>query len=145
MSMQAFINRLFRMEEINGAELCPTYLFRWTLLSTPWFSVYLHHFVGDDWSRDLHDHPKRFWSIGLWGSYVEETLAGEREYRAPWFRTFPAEHAHRIRLRDGQRCWTLVLVGRRVRNWGFWVRDRWIPWRKYVGSQDAFAAKSCPD
>src|SRR4051794_37340967 len=115
------IDRIFRLEEINGGKRCPTYLYRWTLLTFgKSLSVYLHHFVGDDWSRDMHDHPKRFISIGLAGRYIEETPAGERVYRAPWIRTFPANHIHRLRMINGGGCWTLVIVLRPVREWGFW-------------------------
>src|SRR4029077_11965337 len=139
------IDRIFRLEEINGDDACPTYLFRWTILKLRWFSVYLHHFVGDDWSRDMRDHPKRFISIGLRGTYIEETPRGEQTYRAPWFRTFPAEHVHRLRLPAGGSCWTLVIVLKPVRPWGFWHASRWVPWRQYVGSEDAAKMKSCPD
>lgn len=139
------INKLFKLEEINGKNRCPTYLFRWTLLRLKWFSVYLHHFVGDDWSRDLHDHPKRFISIGLGGQYVEETPAGERTYRAPWVRTFPANHIHRLRMIGGRDCWTLVIVLRPVREWGFWHFGKFIPWREYVADGSiANKMKSCP-
>jgi hypothetical protein len=110
------------MEEINGAKRCPTYLYRWTLLRTSLFAIYLHHFVGDDWARDLHDHPKRFISIGLWGAYVEETPFGERFYAAPWIRTFPSIHIHRLRLIQQKPCWTVVVVGPLQREWGFWAR-----------------------
>lgn len=120
------------------------YLRRWTLLATKRFSVYLHHFLDDDWSRDMHDHPKRFVSIGLAGQYVEETPAGERTYRAPWIRTFPAEHIHRIRLIDGRPAWTLVIVLRVVRKWGFWHGGQWVPWRQYVDSETATQMKTCP-
>ena len=99
--------------------MCPTYLYRWTLFRLPFTSiaVYLHHFVGDDWSRDMHDHPKRFISIGLRGSYIEETPNGERIYTAPWMRTFPAAHVHRIRMAPGGSAWTLVLV--------LWTQRQW--------------------
>lgn len=139
------INKIFQMEEINGKNRCPTYLYRWTFLVTRWFSVYLHHFVGDDWSRDMHDHPKRFISIGLWGSYIEETPRGEKLYRAPWIRTFPAHHIHRIRLtHPAKKCWTLVIVLRVVREWGFWHLGNWIPWKRYVGDAGiADKMKSC--
>src|SRR2546423_15062897 len=118
--MAKLLDKLFgEPEEINGGERCPTYLWRWTILK--WnghFSIYLHHFVGDDWSRDLHDHPKRFISIGLWGWYIEETpYSGSAEwaalgpvrtrYRAPWIRTFPASHIHRLVV-PSKNCWTLV-------------------------------------
>lgn len=139
------LDRIFKLEEINGRNRCPTYLYRWTLLVTRWCSVYLHHFVGDDWSRDMHDHPKRFISVGLWGSYIEETPEGERRWRAPWVRSFPAEHTHRLRL-IGRDCWTLVIVLRAVRPWGFWHSGEWVPWRQYVDSDAmAGAMKSCPD
>src|SRR5256885_6406288 len=115
----SFLNRVFQREEMDGDGRCPTYLVRWTLLKF-WGgrSLYLHHFVGDDWALDLHDHPKRFVSIGLWGGYIEETpspklirAVSEDVYRAPWIRTFPATHVHRLRmLAPGAECWTLVAV-----------------------------------
>lgn len=153
--MKRLLDKLFGLaEEINGRERCPTYLYRWTLLSRKGkFGVYLHHFVGDDWSRDLHDHPKRFISIGLWGWYLEETPCGEikngtpnigeswdswtriKKYRAPWIRTFPATHVHRLSV-PSKNCWTLVIVLRPVREWGFWHLGRFIPWRSYVDGAD---------
>lgn len=174
MGIRAWLNRVFKMEEINGGERCPTYLYRWTLLKGgKAFSVYLHHFVGDDWSRDLHDHPKRFISIGLWGRYREESAplghtfrqsivqpwgdtCGEclrphrahlayRIYRAPWIRSFPATHIHRLSLIGRQPCWTLVVVLRASRPWGFWHNGWFIPWRKYIDSDAATQAKACSE
>jgi hypothetical protein len=144
--MRRWLDRLTRLEEINGGHVCPTYLYRRTLFRCRWFGVYLHHFVEDDWSRDLHDHPKRFVSVGLAGGYVEQTPDGrERTYRAPWVRSFPATHAHRLRMvRPGAECWTLVVVLRASRPWGFFRAGRWVPWRQYVGSADAAAYRSCP-
>jgi len=108
----------------------------------------LHKFVGDDWSLDPHDHPKRFWSIGLRGWYDEHTYNGYHQIRqrfhAPWLRTFPAEHIHRLTGPTPERpCWTLVIVGRTVRRWGFWNRGTWLPWRTYVDSDNAKEMKSC--
>lgn len=145
--MRRLLNRMFGIaEEINGGHRCPTYLYRWTLLS--WkghFSAYLHNFVGDDWSRDLHDHPKRFISVGLRGSYIEQTPGGYRRYSAPWIRSFPPTHIHRITV-PSKSCWTLVVVLKPVREWGFWHGGRFIPWRRYVDGEDAGIAdkmKSC--
>lgn len=140
-ALNNWINRFFKLEEINGDDLCPTYLFRWTLFATRWFKIYLHHFVGDDWSRDLHDHPKRFITIGLKGSYIEETPGNtgawyhhnERIWKAPWIRSFPATHAHRLRQPPGTDCWTIAIVFRPVRKWGFWHQGMWVYWRDYVG------------
>ena len=140
------LNKLFgKPEEINGANRCATYLFRWFLLDTRWFKVYLHHFVGDDWSLDLHDHPKRFISIGVWGWYFEDTPDGTRKYRAPWIRSFPATHIHRLRV-PSKNTWTIVIVLRAVREWGFWHEGRFIPWKQYVKGSDAALAdkmKAC--
>lgn len=151
--LHAFLSSFVTPEEINGGDLCPTYMYRWPLLTVFGWKVYVHRFVADDWSRDLHDHPKRFISIGLWGSYVEETPARfcptqehheERMFRAPWVRTFPATHIHRVRLAvPGRECWTLVIVGRPVRPWGFWHLGDFIPWRTYVGSDTARRMKAC--
>lgn len=151
--LRDWLDRRFRMEEINGGGTCPTYLFRWTVFRAKSFQLYLHHFVGDDWSYDLHDHPKRFISFGLRGGYVEETpcascnakgLKHETQFRAPWLRSFPANYAHRLRLEGGRDCWTLVLVLKNVRMWGFWRAGRFIPWREYVNSPDAREHRSCP-
>ena len=134
------------IEEINGAGRCPTYLYRWELASLLGgrVRVYLHKFVGDDWSVDLHDHPKRFWSIGLAGRYLEHRADGSVvEYRAPWVRSFPAEHRHRLTgPTPAAPCWTLVIVGAPVRGWGFWHAGRFIHWRSYVAANSAEAAAS---
>lgn len=80
--MHRFLDWLLgKAEEINGGHRCPTYMFRWTLSAGQNWKLYIHKIVGDDWSRDLHDHPKRFVSLGLWGSYLEETPAGRRACR----------------------------------------------------------------
>lgn len=136
------LDRLFGpAEEINGRERCPTYLYRWTILKRANWSLYLHQFVGDDWSYDFHDHPKRFISVGFWGRYLEETPETVRVYRAPWIRSFPAEHIHRLSLIHGRPCWTLVLTLKATRGWGFWHGGRFIPWRKYVAGADGIADK----
>lgn len=142
--MRKLLNRLFGLEEINGDGRCPTYLFRWTLLRVGEFAVYLHKFVGDDWSLDLHDHPRRFISIGLRGSYYEITPTEGRTWRAPWIRTFPAEHIHRLSGPTPQvPCWTIVVVLRKSRPWGFWNRGEFIPWRRYLNMPAADERRSC--
>jgi hypothetical protein len=152
--MMKLLNMLFgEPEEINGAERCPTYLFRWTVAKWRGRGIYIHHFVGDDWSLDLHDHPKRFVSIGIKGRYVELTpdpKGGTKTetFTAPWFRTFPATHIHRLRMVRGwlgemEDCWTLVIVLKATRPWGFWHLGSFIPWREYVASDTASQSKAC--
>ena len=137
--MRKLIDRIFRFESINGGCATDRYLHRWTLLRLRrGRGLYLHHFLGSDWSRDLHDHPKAFLSIGLRGGYVEETEGhlyyGPRvrtQFRAPWIRQFGPRHAHRLRV-PPRGCWTLVWVGPLERNWGFWHRRKWIDWKRYL-------------
>lgn len=140
------LDQLFEHEHINGHGR-REYLHRWVLLRFRNWRVYLHHFVASDWSVDPHDHPKPFRSIGLWGRYCDEDHRGVRRiYRAPWYRMFPAEYIHRVLIAPGETAWTLVLVGKDVRQWGFWVPEpdldavargqksawSWVHWRKYV-------------
>ena len=145
--MRAYPAELFRrvldFERIDGAGAVSAYLHRWRLFALPGGRrLYLHHFVGSDWSRDRHDHPKNFTSIGLFGGYVEEyalfpvfeatgARPDRKQFRAPWIRYFDARHIHRLRV-SRRGCWTLVWVGRTRREWGFWRRGEWIPWFDYV-------------
>ena len=142
--LERLLTRLFPMDDIRCRPDSLPYLFRWKLLALDnGISAYLHHFVGSDWERDLHDHPKTFISIGLKGGYVEEEmtffdrgnylawLRQRRQYRAPWARRFPPRHIHRLRV-PPRGCWTLVLTGRTKRAWGFWSGAKWTPWREFL-------------
>ena len=151
-SLQYWFDYFFRLEEIKSGDHCPPYMYRWTLFRGFGCALYLHHFVGDDGARDLHDHPRAFTSIGLWGRYTEETpyisevfgdeqpgLVTRKQYRAPWIRTFPPEHKHRLTIFHNESCWTLAFVWPLKRDWGFWVNGKFVPWRQYVykdGNQD---------
>lgn len=59
-----------RPEEIDGAGRCPTYLYRWHLAHVGPVKIYLHRFVGEDWSLDLHDHH--------WKAYVKTPIGDAR-------------------------------------------------------------------
>lgn len=141
----AWIRELCAQGEFEDLSLAPSkpYCHRWKLEE----GVYLHHFIGEDWARDPHDHPKTFTSIGLMGSYTEQVfvpgttnggvepsemiLAKETVWVAPWVRTFASSHIHRI-VRSND-CWTLVFVGERESEWGFWTKNaEWIPFERYI-------------
>ncbi|HYE70628.1 MAG TPA: hypothetical protein VD932_03800 [Aquabacterium sp.] len=130
-----------RVEHISGNGRC-RYLTRVHLAKLGGWSMYLHWFTGDDWSLDKHDHPRPFWSIGLWGRYVENTertldgghIVEQYEvFTAPWVRSFPPYHTHRLLLlpfdHDAPKrpCLTLVIVGPVVREWGWWVQKNLWP------------------
>lgn len=136
--MRAFFNRLCRYETMSGNGACPVYLERWTILLAFKCGLYLHHFLGDDWALDPHDHPRRFVSIGLKGWYHEDVfdtagkLVATHRYQAPWFRTFPAKHTHRVRAAECGNVWTLVIVLPKSRDWGFVQNGKWVQFRDYV-------------
>ena len=165
--IKRLIDRVFRKEMLDGCGAVDSYLHRWCLLSLPnGRRLYLHHFIGDDFAEHMHDHPKAFLSIGLWGSYIEERPRGfhysadnpglpgapggdgsvpipeqgviSTVYRAPWIRKFPPQHIHRVLV--PKRAWTLVYTGPSQRPWGFWVGREWIPWRRYIS---AFGGDDC--
>jgi hypothetical protein len=109
------------------------YLLRWILFrqgTKP--RVYIHHFMRSDDDRALHDHPWWFVSILLRGSYLEHGPGGARVRRAPSIAFRPLDTRHRIELLR-QPVWTLFITGPRVRGWGFWCEDRFVPWRDFDG------------
>lgn len=138
--------------EVIGPPDCPI-LYRWTLL--PWrgfghsewpFKLHVHRFLPNADDRDVHDHPRPFWTFVVWGYYDDMSpcprCAGlyfghygcglcegngvvlhERMKRG-MLRRRPAVHRHRTRV-GPQGCWTIVLMGPFQRDWGFWRGGVW--------------------
>lgn len=106
------------------------YLRRLRIVQTPWFGIYLHRLGTPDSRPTLHDHPWNFVSIVLRGGYTEmvpsATTHASRYHDAHHVRRLNrkrAEDFHYIRSLDRTPTWTLVLVGRRRRVWGYLDRD----------------------
>lgn len=117
------------------------YLDRWGW-ACRWFGIYLHRMTAPDPGVDLHDHPWPFVSIVLRGGYTEER-APARD--APWWAAMAAAwpdrarrgvemswragSVHRVRADECHRIitlrrtptWTVCLIGRRFRSWGFYT------------------------
>lgn len=134
------------------------YMMRYNLFQCPAFTIKLHIFhLSDD--ECMHDHPWWFLSFILWGGYVEHTekemieehyqtsdknpeylinrkyIKKESKIVHPFSILFrPAEHKHRVEVH--QKCVTLVITGRRTRQWGFWTKNGWIEYFKYKFSKD---------
>lgn len=106
-----------------------TYLTRWRLIETPWFSIYLHRLDGPDSRPTLHDHPWNFTSLVLRGGYIERRLdpmtRNVHEHRVVrrWNR-MRTHDAHAITTLLRVPTWTLLLVGPRRRTWGYLERTR---------------------
>lgn len=129
------------------------YLLRWYLIPrNPWLNVYLHKFLRDDDDRALHDHPWWFVSILICGSYREilrDDLSEFVDRYAPSVAYRPATHRHCVCLewtvkRDEngnflliyKPCWTIIITGPKVREWGFWCPKGFVPWYEFVDSTD---------
>ena len=125
-----------------GADGDP-YLDRLRIVQTPWFGLYLHHIHRADRDRDPHDHPWAFTSLILAGGYVEQVYPDKASPRGAFVRhrgrfsvgTMRRRQAHRITKTTGL-VWTLVLVGPRRADWGFWPEGQFVPWRQYTGISD---------
>lgn len=128
-----------------GADGDP-YLDRLRIIQTPWFGIYLHHIHRPDRDPDPHDHPWWFASIVLAGWYRElvwpdkKNLSDRRErWRTRWsLRCLNRRAAHIITDMGGP-LWTLVLVGPRRGDWGFWTPTGFVGWREYVARAAAAA------
>ena len=104
-------------------------MIRYRVLQTRWFNVYLHHFLRSDYDRCFHDHPWAFVTVLLSGGYWENTPAGRF-----WRRRFsilrrPAEWQHWVEI--VRPVWTLILVSRKCREWGFITDRGWVQWRQF--------------
>lgn len=97
------------------------YLVRYTLLDCFRLQICLHVFYSSDGTNDFHDHPWLFISLILWQGYIEETPDGKRRRRWPGMILFRrAIHQHRVELVNEKPAITLVLMGRRKREWYFY-------------------------
>lgn len=138
--------------EIIGQEACPL-MMRWEFLDVGFLKAMVHYFPAEVSDRDPHDHPRPFVTLVLRGNYRDESWVplpfDERQesevqtgslgvpamerLHAGSFRYRSAEHLHIVET-DAVGCWTLVVMGPIVREWGF-VRlasGSWWPWGKYV-------------
>ena len=149
--------KLSRWKEIIGPPDCPI-MERWTVLKFRGRKFMIHHFLPNADDRSAHDHPSPFWTLVLRGYYDDMKLCPDCEGRGlNWpgsanpgtcwecgghavvlnermrpgmLRHRAAEHTHRTKV--GPRgCWTVVLMQRKQRAWGFWHLGEWWYWRDF--------------
>lgn len=116
---------------------------RWNVLTTKWFSIYIHGIYEEDKEQHLHDHPWNFLSIVLQGSYTERLLSKDKKSMIDTKRfplTFAFRNArrfHKILQLHSKVCYTLIVIGSRSRDWGYWIHDSsttngyWVENSKY--------------
>lgn len=112
-----------------------TYLTRFWLVDTPLGGIALHRMTAPDARDVLHDHPFGFVSFVVRGGYIEDRL----NTRTMRVETRIVDKVNRVRPFDAHTIthllrvptWTLLLVGRPVKRWGFLWRtqedDRVVP------------------
>lgn len=105
------------------------------------FNIFLHKFHKSD-PDDVHDHPWPYATLILKGGYYEwipqfnnkgEKIGEVAKWRAPGhFRICSANSYHRIELDPNVTAWTLFMPGPQKREWGFLVKNKWIPNSDYL-------------
>lgn len=115
------------------------YMTRYTLIDCRWFTLKLHHFHRGDSDPDFHDHPWPFVALILCGGYWEHTSRGI-SWKAPGSLVLHrAADAHRVTMASP--TWTLLLCGKKVRDWGFHTPSGWCRWKTYVAGAAAGGAR----
>lgn len=86
----------------------------------------------------MHDHPYAFVSFVLKGEYVEEREAARPlVWAAPSCHYMGATWLHRVIEVRKVPTWTLLLVGRRRRNWGFQAEHGWVAHQDYLNTEES--------
>lgn len=107
-------------------------MIRWRL-ETPLGSARVHHWLSPDDGRAFHDHPWWFVTMVVRGGYTDRSPAGEEHLPSRSVRYRPAEHRHTV-VPDPGGAWTVLLTGRPVRAWGFWLDGKFRKANKWFAS-----------
>ena len=120
-SMNTFKSFGIRWKEPVGLAECP-YMVRWVLTFFG-FSIRIHHWLASDDQRHHHDHPWWFVTWVLKGTYTDICADRRDMLTAGSIRFRSALHRHTV-LVPSTGCWTLLVTGRSVRHWGFYLPNR---------------------
>jgi hypothetical protein len=120
--------KFITIAECLGRKECP-YLKRWCINFIA-FSIRLHHWIASDDDRFQHDHPWAFITFVLKGGYTDVSPQGKQRM-GKWAIAFrPALHRHTVQVDKGG-SWTIMITGPQTRNWGFWVKDKFVKANTY--------------
>lgn len=105
----------------------------------------VHHILRSDLDRHFHDHPWPTISIVLRGGYWEVVPSDQdqhpafdpyrwrRVWRGPGAIVFRrARHRHRLEIPEGATAWSLFIMGRYAKKWGFYTSTGFVYWRTYL-------------
>lgn len=129
----SFLRRLlgrFPCVSVMNQQRTKVFLRRFYIIKSRFLSVYVHQITSDE-DGDMHDHPWMFLILILKQGYREvmpkRTVIRKRLdliFHLPTCR-------HRIELIDNIPSWSLVIMGPKVREWGFHTIQGWVPFKKY--------------
>lgn len=126
-----FLNLLFKGKVIRNCDY-QLYLYRWYVIRTEPFALFVHRFVRSDEDRALHDHPWNFIVIPIWRGYREHNVKGVRRVLPILgIRYRRARYRHKVELIDGKPAWSLFIRFRYRRVWGFWPKEGFKNWRQW--------------
>ncbi len=118
-----------RWNEPLGKPECP-YMYRW-IINFGSASIRLHHWKKPDDLRYPHDHPGWFITLVLKGSYDDISSDGTIDHLSRFSIRFRrATHAHSVKPAP-EGCLTLLICGKKTRNWGFWIGSKFKRPLKY--------------
>lgn len=133
---------MLKRRDIYDREGGTVYLTRWWILGseTSRYALMLHKMHRPDDDSCHHDHPWSFFTLVLWGGYIEEITTPadpivkykKRLNRVGMILFRRATHTHRIAGLPNGPCYTLVLRMKKRRHWGFHTKEGWIPWRYFI-------------
>lgn len=141
--MQAWAAQV--MERMPDFVIGGNYLRRWWIVPrNEGSNTYLHETLRSDDDRAMHDHPWDNRSYIIVGSYIEHTPEGSFLRKAGDVVSRKAADRHRLELPEGGRCVSLFTTGPKIREWGFWCPQGFVPWQEFVSVSDAGAVgKGC--
>ncbi len=115
-----------RWGEELGLKECP-YLKRWVFLFFD-YGIRIHYWRRSDDKRFFHNHSWDFISLIIRGSYTDVSLdinsnkITEDTVKTGSIRYRKANHFHYVKVHKP--TLTIVLSGKPLQNWGFWVNNR---------------------
>lgn len=121
------LTKFFIWNRPAGLPECP-YLWR-TILFPNWFSIRLHHWVGSDDARAYHDHSWWYFTLVLWGGYVDISDDGYDLLQMGSFRFRRASHAHTVQILRS--TWTLMITGRPLQHYSFFINGKRLKRDRY--------------
>lgn len=109
------LTKILPYREIGWKDINETF-YRFTLLKTPWFTVYLHRLICETIPPHCHDHPWNFRAFILYGGYWEQS-EGSTVWRSPFSYLYrPAVFAHKVWTKASG-AWSVIVVGKKYRDW----------------------------